>query len=246
MWEAMENGCDLVGGMPHGERNMRDGEKHIELAFEVAQHYDVDIDMHIDETDDPAWHSLELLADKTIDAGWQGRVTASHCCAMDYWDDALAERVIDKVARAGITVITNAPINIMLQGREQGHPTPRGIARVKELLEAGVNVVCGQDDLQNMFYPYGQMDPLEVAMLTAHIAHLAGPEEIQVAFNMPRYNAARMWGVAPYGVCEGALANLIILDASSPVDALRRQPLRRYVIRQGEVLVRSEIQRTWL
>jgi cytosine/creatinine deaminase len=156
MWQAMENGCDLVGGMPHGERDMADAARHIEIAFEIAQKYNVDVDMHIDETDDPYWHTLELLADKTIETGWQGRVTAGHCCAMSAWDDKMAGRIIEKVRQANIHVITNAPINLMLEGRGHPHPKPRGIARVKELLEAGVNVVCGQDDIQNMFYPLWQ------------------------------------------------------------------------------------------
>ncbi|MCO6450600.1 MAG: hypothetical protein J5I90_07400, partial [Caldilineales bacterium] len=119
MWAAMENGCDLVGGMPHGERDMDDAARQIEIAFEIARHFDVDVDMHIDETDDPYWHSLELLAEKTIETNWHGRVSAGHCCAMSAWDDALAERVIDKVQRAGIHVIPNPPINLMLEAR--GH-----------------------------------------------------------------------------------------------------------------------------
>ncbi len=245
MWQALENGCDLVGGMPHGERNMDDAARQIELAFEMALHYNVDVDMHIDETDDPYWHSLELLADKTIATGWQGRVTAGHCCAMSAWDDALAERVIDKVKQADIHVITNAPINLMLEGRGHGYPKPRGIARVKQLLEAGVNVVCGQDDLQNMFYSYGKMDPLEVALITAHAAHLAAPHEIQAAFDMPRYNAARLWRLENYGLHVGAAANLMVLPARSAVEALRRQPPRRYVIRAGKVIAQTRVETTW-
>lgn len=245
MWQAMENGCDLVGGMPHGEQDMADAARHIEIAFEIAQHYNVDIDMHIDETDNPYWHSLELLAEKTIETGWQGRVTAGHCCAMSAWDDALAERVIEKVKRAGLHIITNAPINLMLEGRGHGYPKPRGIARVKQLLEAGVNVVCGQDDLQNMFYSYGKMDPLEVALITAHAAHLAAPNEIQAAFDMPRYNAARLWGLNHYGVTVGAEANLVVIDARTAVDALRRQPDRRYVIKKGKVLSQTRTNTIW-
>lgn len=245
MWQAMEQGCDLVGGMPHGERDMDDAARHIELAFEMALHHNADIDMHIDETDDPYWHSLELLADKTIETGWQGRVAAGHCCAMSVWDEALAARVIDKVKQAEITVITNAPINLMLEGRGYAHPKPRGIARVKELLEAGVNVVCGQDDLQNMFYSFGKMDPLEVALITAHAAHLSAPPEIRAAFDMPRYNAAKLWRLENYGLQVGAVANLMILDARSPVEALRRQPDRRYVIRNGQVLVKTQTVTRW-
>ncbi len=245
MWQAMAQGCDLVGGMPHGERDMADAARHIELAFEMARHFNADIDMHIDETDDPYWHSLELLADKTLETGWQGRVTAGHCCAMSAWDDALAERVIDKVRRADLHIITNAPINLMLEGRGHGYPKPRGIARVKQLLEAGVNVACGQDDIQNMFYAYGKMDPLEVALITAHAAHMSAPAEIQAAFDMPRYNAARLWRLENYGVKVGAEANLVVLEAQSAVEALRRQPNRRYVIRRGQILVETQTNTRW-
>lgn len=245
MWQAMEQGANVVGGMPHGERNMDDAARHIELAFEMARAYDADIDMHIDETDDPAWHSLELLAEETIRQGWQGRVTAGHCCAMSAWDDAMAERVISKVAQARLNVITIAPINLMLQGRGDKHPKRRGIARVKELMAAGVNVSCGQDDLQNMFYSYGNMDPLEVAFITAHAAHLSAPDEIEAAFNMPRYHAARNFRLDDYGVQAGARANLLILDATSAVDALRRRGDRRYVIRDGRILAESRSQTKW-
>jgi cytosine deaminase len=245
MWQAMEEGCDLVGGMPHGELDMDDAARHIEIAFEIAQHYGADVDMHVDETDDPYWHSLELLAEKTLETGWQGRVTAGHCCAMSAWDDALANRVIEKVKQADIQVITNAPINLMLEGRGHGYPKPRGIARVKQLLEAGVNVVCGQDDLQNMFYSYGKMDPLEVALITAHAAHLSAPHEIQAAFDMPRYNAARLWRLDNYGIQVGAEANLVVIDAGSAVEALRRQPDRRCVMKKGRLLTETRTQTMW-
>ncbi|MBX7251450.1 MAG: amidohydrolase family protein [Candidatus Promineofilum sp.] len=245
MWRAMDAGADVVGGMPHAERDMDDAARHIEIAFEIARAHDADIDMHIDETDDPAWHSLELLAEQTIANGWQGRVTAGHCCAMSAWDDALAERVIAKVAEARLNVITIAPINLMLQGRADKHPKRRGIARVKELLAAGVNVSCGQDDLQNMFYSYGNMDPLEVAFIVAHAAHMSAPAEIEAVFDMPRYHAARNFRIENYGVMVGAPANLIILDATSAVDALRRRGDRRFVIRHGRVLAQTRSHTTW-
>lgn len=245
MWQAMEEGADVVGGMPHGEKTMDDAARQIEIAFEIAKAYDADIDMHVDETDDPYWHSLELLAEQTIENGWEGRVTAGHCCAMSAWDDRLAERVIEKVAKAKINVITIAPINLMLQGRGDSHPKRRGIARVKELLEAGINVTCGQDDLQNMFYSFGNMDPLEVALIVAHAAHLSSPAEIQTAFDMPRYNAAKNFRLEDYGIQVGAPANLVILDAASPVDALRRRGDRRYVIRQGRVLAQTCTETRW-
>lgn len=245
MWQAMEEGADVVGGMPHAERDMDEAARHIEIAFEIALARDADVDMHVDETDDPYWHSLELLAEQTIENGWQGRVTAGHCCAMSAWDDALAGRVIEKVAQAEINVITMAPINLMLEGRRDSHPKRRGIARVKELLEAGVNVTCGQDDLQNMFYSFGNMDPLEVALITAHAAHMSAPHEIQTAFDMPRYHAAKNLRLQNYGLQVGDEANLVVLDAHSAVDALRRRGDRRYVIRQGRIIAETRTDVYW-
>lgn len=245
MWKAMERGANVVGGMPHGEQNMDDAARHIEIAFEIARAHNADVDMHIDETDDPDWHTLELLADQTIAAGYQGRVTAGHCCAMAGWADDQAERIIAKVRRAQVNVVTNTPVNLLIQGRGDRQPVRRGIARVRELLAAGVNVACGQDDLQNMFYPFGRMDMLEVANFVAHAAHLSSSAQMEAAFNMPRFNAARVLRLPDYGIRAGAAANLVLIEARSAVEALARQPARPYVIRQGKMLVHTETRTTY-
>jgi len=241
MWAAMENGADIVGGMPHSEKNMDDAAKQIEILFEIAKKFNADFDMHVDETDDPYWHSLELLADKTIEEGYQGRVAAGHCCAMGSWDDRLAARVIEKVKNADITIIGNIPINLHLEGRHDSHPFRRGIPRLRDLVEAGVNVALGQDDVSNMFYPFGKVDMLEVANFAAHAAQFSTPSQVQSVFDMPRYNAARALGLKEYGIYEGAPANLILINAQTPVDAIRQQPLRTLVIRQGKVLYKAEL-----
>jgi cytosine deaminase len=240
MWQAMEIGADVVGGVPHREKNMDLAARQIEIAFEIALASDADIDMHVDETDDPYWHTLELLADKTIESGYGGRVTAAHCCAMAAWDETTFQRILTKVVKAGITICTNVPVNLLLQGRTTGIPVRRGIPRVSELIDAGVNVVCGQDDLQNMFYPFGDMDPLSVANYVAHTAHLGSEKQILDAFDMPRYHAAKSLKIKDYGLSMGSKANLVLFKANSAADALRRQPDRLYVIRNGEVIIQSE------
>jgi len=240
MRKAMELGADLVGGMPHHERSHDEAKRHIDIAFDIAREFDADIDMHVDETDDPNSRSLEYLAEKTIAEGYQGRVTAGHTCALAAYPDDYAREVIRKVKLADINMITNPATNLVIQGREDKQPIRRGITRVKELLAAGVNVTFGQDCVDDAFYPFGRADLLEVALITAHAAQLTTPAEIETVFRMMTTNAARTLGVLDdYGIAVGKRADIVILDAKSPKDAIRRQADRRYVIKGGRVIAES-------
>ncbi len=142
-----------------------------------------------------------------------------------------------------ITICPNIPVNLLLQGRNDPPPVPRGAAPIKELLAAGVNVTCGQDDIWNMFYPFGKMDMLEVAAMTAHVCHLSSAAEIEAAFRMPRLHAARALRLGGYGLEPGCWGDVVLIDANSALDVLRLQPDRRYVIRRGEVIAETESRR---
>jgi cytosine deaminase len=244
MREALRQGADVVGGMPHHERSRADAARHIEICFDIAEEFDAPVDMHVDETDDPDSRTLELLAEETIRRGRQGRVTAGHCCALAAYDDAYARQVIEKVAEARLNVVTNPLVNLYLQGRGDRQPVRRGITRVKELLEAGVNVACGMDDVCNLFFPYGRMDMLEVAMFTSITAHLTTPEEIETCFDMPRGRAARVLGLREYGVAPGLPADLVFLEAEDAQEALQAQPPRRYVVRNGRIVATNRLEQT--
>lgn len=240
MRKAMELGADVVGGMPHHERSHEEAKRHIDIAFEVAREFNADIDMHVDETDDPNSRSLEYLAEKTIAEGYQGRVTAGHTCALAAYPDDYAREVIRKVKLADINMVTNPVTNLVIQGREDKQPIRRGITRVKELLAAGVNVTFGQDCVDDAFYPFGRADMLEVALITAHAAQLTTPAEIETVFKMMTTNAARTLGVLDdYGIEVGKRADIVILDAKSPKDAIRVQPDRLWVIKNGEIIAES-------
>jgi cytosine deaminase len=129
----------------------------------------------------------------------------------------------------------------MLQGRLDKEPKRRGITRVKELLGTGVNVCYGQDCLKDTFYPtFGQADLLEVGLITAHAAQLSLPEEIEVLFDMPTVNAARLLRLEDYGIEVGKTANLNIIDAPTVQEAFRTQADRRYVIRKGKIIAETE------
>ncbi len=236
LYKAMELGADLVGGMPHHERPYSKAKPHIDICFEVAKRFDADIDMHVDETDDPRSRSLEYLAKKTIAEGYQSRVTAGHTCALAAYPDDYARKVIQKVRRANINMITNPVTNLVIQGRGDKQPVRRGITRVKELLAAGVNVTFGQDCVNDAFYPFGRADMLEVANITAHAAHLSAPDEIKTVFRMMTYNAARTLRVLDDYGAVGKHADLVVINAASVKDAIRMQPDRRWVIKGGKII----------
>jgi cytosine/creatinine deaminase len=238
MVQAMQI-ADVVGGMPHWEADHEAARRHIEFCVGLAVRHDADVDMHVDETDDGRWHSFELLVDAAERFGWGGRVTAGHVCAMAAWEDGYAAAQIRRAAAAGVNVVTNAATNLMLQGREDREPRRRGIPRVKELLAAGVCVAAGQDCVDDAFYPFGNADPLQVALIVAHAAQLGTPGEIAAALRMVREDAARVLRLPDYGLVPGARADLVVIDAEREADALREQAPRRWVLRGGRVVAET-------
>jgi cytosine deaminase len=236
MAEAMASGADVVGGMPHWEEDLDAARRHIEFCLDLAVSVDADVDMHVDETDDPYWRSFELLVEEADRRGWGPRTTAGHVCAMASWEDSYAAAVIRRAAAAGVMVAANPPTNLMLQGRSDTEPRRRGIPRIKELLAAGVTVAAGQDCVDDAFYPFGAADPLQVALIVAHAAQLGTPSEIAAALRMVTTDAARLLRLPDYGVAVGARADLVVVEAETARDALREQSPRRWVLRGGRLV----------
>ena len=245
LYEAMEMGADVVGGMPHNEMTDDDVKKHIDILFKIAEKFDAQIDSHTDENDDPYSRALEYLAAKTIKEGYEGKVTADHTCALSSYNDVHAAKVISLVKRANMTMESNPVTNIVLEGRFDSYPKRRGLTRIKELLDAGVNVTFGQDCIKDTFYPFGKGDILEVANIFAHISQLTLPQEIDAVYDMITINAAKMLGISEkYGIEKGKDANIVILNAPSFYEALRVGSERSYVIRKGKILAKNESIRT--
>jgi cytosine/creatinine deaminase len=239
MEEAIKEGCDVVGGLPWYEYTDDEARRHIDICFGMAIKHDLDIHMLVDDTDDPNSRSLEYLALKTMREGFQGRVAASHCGAMAAYNDVYAAKVVDMVATAGITISVNAHINLVCSARLDREPRRRGIARVKELLARGVNVATSQDDVNDPYYPFGKPDPLECALMMAHVAQLTLPHELEAVMDMITVNAARAARVADYGIAAGMRADLVVVGAPSVHEALRLQPPRLHVFKDGREVARS-------
>jgi cytosine deaminase len=242
MEQAMELGADVVGGLPWYERLDRHVHEHIDFCLELAARTGKDVHMLADDTDDPTSRSLEYLAVKTIETGYQGRVTASHCGALAAYDDNHAARVIQLVKEAGITISSNTQISLVLDGRNDRGLVRRGITRVGELLDAGVNVISAQDDVNDPYYPFGKPDQLEVAQYTAHVAQLTYPPQLETVLDMVTVNAARAMRLEGYGTEPGDRADLVLVEAPTVREALRLIPPRRLVFCGGRLVAESRLE----
>src|SRR5712691_12720655 len=240
MREAMELGCDLVGGIPHHEWTRDMGVEDIHYAFTLAQEFNRDIDCHCDETDDPLSRFPEVMAADTMQQGWQGRVTASHCTAMHSYDNAYAFKLIGLLARAQVSVVANPFDNVVLQGRFDSYPKRRGITRVKELLAAGVNVALGHDSIMDPWFPLGRGDMLAAAQLALFLCHMSGSNEIDETLNLITNDAARTLRIEDrYGIEEDKPADFLILDTNTAFEALRLVPVRLHVFKEGREVAYS-------
>lgn len=243
MEEAMDRGADVVGGLPWYERSDEAMRAHVDFCFRLARRHDKDIHMLADDTDDPTSRSLEYLALRTLEEGYAGRVSASHCGALAAYDHAHAERVVALVAEAGVSICSNPHISLVMDGHTDRGLVRRGITRVRELLSAGVNVCSGQDDVNDPYYPFGQPDQLEVAFFMAHVAHLTYPGDLETCFAMVTANAARALRLPDYGLKVGGLADLVGLGTPTIREALRWRPPRPFVVSGGRIVARARVER---
>ena len=183
----------------------------------------------------------EDLAVTTLREGYAGRVSASHCGALSSYNPTYAAKVIGLVKEAGITIVSNPHISLVLAGRRDAEPVRRGITRVRELVRAGVNVASGQDDVDDPYYPFGRSSQLEVALFMAHAAHLTYPDELETVFDMVTVNAARALRLPGYGLAPGDAGDLLVWDAAGVKEALARQRPPRHVVRGGAVVAQTTV-----
>ena len=194
MEAALQAGADVVGGMPHWEVDQASQREHVRLCFDLAERFDRDLDMHVDETDDGGVRTLEMVADEALRRGFFGRVCAGHVCSLAAADDDYAGRVIEKCLRAGISIAANPVTNLVLQGRGDRGLIRRGTTRIGEFRDAGVNLFFGQDCVKDGFYPFGRGSMLEVALISAHAAHLTTHADLDFALQAVTTAPARAMG----------------------------------------------------
>ena len=231
--EALSMGAAAVGGLPEVEASVADQRTHVETVLDLAAEFGVSVEMHCDYMDRAELQTMEMLADATVAHGMQGKVVASHCNALAVYPDDEAARVIDKVLAADMAVAVLPTANLQMLGGEGRTPHDRGSSRVKEMLDAGINVAAGADNMYDIWFRFNRMDPAELAYITVLSAGLRTDDEVREGFEMVTTRAAKIIGAPAPAIAVGAPADLVIFEATSLVDILRRLPGRRIHIKAG-------------
>ena len=236
--QALDLGVEVVGGIPHFERTMAEGAESVRLLCELAAQRGLMVDMHCDESDDPLSRHIETLAFQTQRLGLHGRVTGSHLTSMHSMDNYYVSKLLPLIRESQVHVVANPLINITLQGRHDSYPKRRGMTRVPELMAAGVNVAFGHDCVMDPWYALGSGDMLEVAAMGLHVAQMTSVHGQRQCFDAVTVNAAKVMGLTGYGLEPGCRADLVLLQATSPEEAIRLRATRLLVVRGGQVMSR--------
>lgn len=234
--EALKAGLPWLGGCPYMDRDQR---AHIDWCFETAQAFGVPLDFHADSSDDPALLTCDYIAEQTIARGLQGRVTLGHLCMLDVLEPVERARIIEKLREARIHVISLPATELHVKARADTRRTWRGVAPLGELRAAGVNVALSTTNIVNPFTPYGHPDLLRQALVAAMAAHLGNLDQLAWLLELVTTNPARAIGLDGYGLAEGYRADLVVLDARDPAQAITEQAEKLWVIKGGRVVARN-------
>ncbi|NLK99634.1 MAG: amidohydrolase family protein [Clostridiales bacterium] len=239
--EALKMGADVVGGIPHYEPAREFGEKSVHDIVELALKYEKLIDVHCDETDDPHSRFVELLNALVLMEDYGDKTTASHTCSFGSADNSYAYRMLDLFKKSRMNFVSCPTENAYLQGRQDTYPKRRGLTRVKEFMEYGINVAFAQDSINDPWYPMGNGNMMNILDNGIHLAQIMSPEEIEKDLDLITYNGARCLNIQDrYGIGVGKDANFIVLDGDSPFDVIRNRARVLASIRKGEYLFKQK------
>lgn len=223
-----------------------DPENVVDTLLAMVSEHNLLADFHVDENDRPDITSLKRICTVLeAEPAFQGKVTAGHICALSNVPHAEAEETMARMAAVRLNAITMASCNLYLMGRADRSPVRRGITRVRELMNAGVNVACASDNVRDYFRPFGNADVLEEALITAQVAQLGTPSELEQVFRMGTCNGAKLMRLQGYGLEPGCKADMVLLDADNPATALLSQAEKLFVMKGGNIVCRNQRSTEW-
>ncbi|HLW93508.1 MAG TPA: amidohydrolase family protein, partial [Roseiarcus sp.] len=198
----------------------------LDAIFGIAERRGVGLDIHLHDPGPLGCFELRQIAARAAALGLMGRVAVSHAFALGGVDDAEFSRTAEALARADVAIMTNGP-----------GPVP--VPPVKRLIEAGVRVFAGSDNIRDAWSPYGNGDMLERAMMIGYRQGFLADEDLKLAFDLTTSAAARELGLADYGLRVGAAADLVAIPAASVAEAVAAHPPRALVMKRGRVVARD-------
>lgn len=241
MERAMSMGMDCVGAIPHYEFTREYGIESLKYIFELAEKYDKMIDVHCDEMDDEQSRFLETLATLAWERGYGKRTVAAHTCAMGSYNDSYCTKLFRLLQESGININACPCANVHLQGRIDKYPKRRGVTRIKELSDAGINIALGQDSIADPWYPIGVGNLLRVLEMGLHVGHMMGYEDLQHCLDLISTNGAKNLCIEDhYGIEVGKKANFIILDGKDDYEILRFQSPVVLSVHNGMTIAEKE------
>lgn len=232
--QALREGADVVGGIPHLEPTYSAGEQSLKFLFDLAEKYQKPIDVHCDEIDDPNSRFVEVIAAEASARSMQGLATVSHAVAMGYYSPGYMSRLLPKMQAAELNFAICPNENLHLQGRGYQAPVPRGVAPIRTLVDAGLNVALCQDSISDPWYPMGNGDLIRIVDTGLHVSHMLTPEYVDTCFDFVTKNPAANLGLqTQWEITEGAEANLVIVDAQSERETLQQSSLILASVHKG-------------
>jgi cytosine deaminase len=242
--EALKMGADAVSGCPYNEKTYEDTKAHVDAIFELAKKYGVDATFHADFGDnieDKRYRSIDYIIEKTEENNYQGRVTCGHMTSLSSVPPEVEEDTIKRLARAGISIVSLTGADLYLSGRADKRAERRGVLNPKPFIEGGVNMAYASNNIQNGFTPFGRGDLLLIGAIYEHAAQLGTVADQKMLLDMITHNAAKVLHVEEsYGLAVGKNADLVVLGCKDPSDVFIQLPCKRYVIKRGRVIYRSE------
>lgn len=224
---------DGIGGAPHISS---DPHKGVRELFRYAVKYNLPLDIHTDESDDPQTKTILTIAEETIKHGYEGRVNVGHLCSLAAMDQKQADDVIEKMKQASLTAVTLPAANLYLQGRGDKGTVRRGVTRVKELRAAGIPVATASDNVCDPFHPFGRGDLLQIAQITGYAAHMGGKEDVIDLLRMITDEPAAIIGQTNKGIQLGQEASFVLIQAYSVEELFAQLPQTRAVYGNGQWL----------
>lgn len=237
--EAASNGqIDFIAGYP-GLLGGDDYAAETDFLFDLAMEYDLPLDLHVNEADAPDLRCFEYVINKTLETGLKGRVTCGHVTGMNAVPDEQAAEDIAIAKEAGVNIITLPSCNMYLMGRDDKQPVRRGLTRVHEFLEAGVNISFASDNIRDHFRPFGNGDMLEEALFTAQCIQYGTVEQLRKVFAMGTINPAANCLLKDYGLKSGCNASFNLFREKTVNDAIISQHPRTHVFHNGKLIAKN-------